>query len=64
MPASSPAQEHVARMAAAYKAGHLALADIPAGARAAVQSMAKMTNKQLDDYKYMADHKPKKKSLL
>lgn len=64
MPATSPQQEHVARMAQAYKHGHLALADIPAGARAAVQSMAKMTNKQLEDYKYMADHKPKKKSLL
>lgn len=64
MPSTSEAQAHIARMALAFRHGHLALADIPAGARAAVQSMAKMTNKQLEDYKWMADHRPKKKSLL
>jgi hypothetical protein len=51
-------------MAMALKHGHLDLADIPAGARDAVKSMAKMSESSLKDYMHMAKHKPKKKSLL
>ena len=64
MPSTSEAQAHTARMALAFRRGHLALADIPEGARHAVQSMSKMSEKQLRDYGHMQDHKPQKKSLL
>lgn len=44
----------------AFKHGKLALKDIPAGAREAVQSMAKMGEDSLKDYM----HKPRKKTIM
>lgn len=64
MPAQSSKQSHVAQMAFAHKHGHLDLQDIPAGAREAVQSMAKMSEDSLKDYMHVQGKKPKKKSLL
>lgn len=61
MPAASEAQAHMARMAMGYKHGHLALEDIPKGAREAVQSMAAMAEDRLADFMHV---KPKKKTLL
>lgn len=62
MPAKSESQARLARMSMAHKHGHLALKDIPAGAREAVQSMAKMSEDSLKDFMHTA--KPKAKTIL
>lgn len=61
MPAQSEKQKHAAMMALAYKRGHLQLKDIPAGARATITQMAKMSEESLGHFKHV---KPKAKSLL
>jgi hypothetical protein len=62
LPAQSSRQANTARMAMAHKHGHLALKDIPAGAREAVQSMSKMAEDSLKDFMHTA--KPKAKTIL
>jgi len=51
-------------MAMALKHKPLELSDIPAGAREAVTSMAKMSEDSLKDYMHVQAKKPQKKSLL
>ena len=61
MPATSTRQAHTGRMAMAHKHGK-PLADFPAGARAAIKSMAAMPESSLKDF--MHTKKKKRKTLL
>lgn len=61
MPATSTKVMHTALMARAVKHGHKTLAEMPAGARSAIQSMMKMTDTQLEEYSHMAK---KRRSVL
>jgi hypothetical protein len=62
MPAESLTQRNTARMAMGYKHGSLRLADIPEGAREAVQSMAQMEEGRLQEYMHL--RRPERGSLL
>lgn len=59
MPAQSVRQQNTARMAMALKHKHLSLADIPAGAREAAQSMAQMSEDSLKDFMHTKQSKAK-----
>jgi hypothetical protein len=61
MPATSQKQANTARMALAYKHGHLSLKDLPPGAREPVKSMAGMSEASLKDFTHT---KKKRKSLV